>query len=139
MQDPPQRLIELSSPVLDAGPPLRFAAIFGSAARGRLRPDSDVDIGIWPVDDQLSLLAEGALQSRIEDAVHRAVDLVRLDSAPTLLRYYVARDGMLVVATSPVEWPRFRARAMSDWCDFQPAYDAASRTFQARLAAAANR
>jgi predicted nucleotidyltransferase len=75
------------------GPPLRLAVLFGSAARGRTRPDSDVDVGILPNDPDLPLHAELDLQARLERACGRSVDLVRLDRVSSLLKWEVARSG----------------------------------------------
>jgi predicted nucleotidyltransferase len=125
--------------VLAAGPPLRLAILFGSAARGQLRPSSDLDVAIWPLDPTLPLAAEMDLQSELELALARPVDLVRLDTASTLVCWYVARDGVLLEAHPPVEWPRFRARAASDYADFRPSLEEAARRLQRRLASQTER
>jgi hypothetical protein len=48
------------------------------------------------------------------------VDLVLLDTAPPLLRFEIARGGVLLLERSPGLWSDFRARAMVDWWDWAP-------------------
>lgn len=118
---------------LRKGPPLRLAVLFGSGARGRLRPDSDLDVAILPVDPALSLGAELALQRSLEESSAREVDLVRLDQASTLLRWEVARDGKLLLEGLPGSFTRFRAQAMSEFLEFAPDYDRVAEVFRQRL------
>ena len=119
---------------LRAGPELRLAMLFGSAAEGRLRPDSDVDIAIVPVDPQLTLAAELDLQASLARACGREVDLVRLDMAPTLVRWQVARNGHPLIEATAGEAARFQASASSEYIDFRPAFEAAAEAFRRRLA-----
>ena len=87
--------------------------MFGSAARGTARSDSDVDVGVLlDVDDGLP-----ALRVALERAVGRSVDLVSLRKAPPLLRFEIARDGQLLIERDPHAWVEFRAHAMIDWWD----------------------
>ena len=58
----------------------RLAVMFGSAARGTARSDSDVDVGVLLDDDD----GLPALRVAIERAVDRSVDLVSLRTAPPL-------------------------------------------------------
>jgi predicted nucleotidyltransferase len=60
-------LIARLRPVLQAGPKLRFAILFGSHARGTARPDSDVDIAIASVDE-LTPRQEASLAAALERA-----------------------------------------------------------------------
>jgi predicted nucleotidyltransferase len=119
--------------VLAGGPPVRLALIFGSAARGVLRPDSDLDIGMVPSDAELTLAAELDLQARLERACARPVDLVRLDRASTLLRWEAARCAIPVVAHPPQEFPRFLARAAIEHAEFMETYAPAAERYRRRL------
>jgi predicted nucleotidyltransferase len=119
---------------LGAGPPLRLAMLFGSAARGTSRDDSDVDIAIIPLDPQLALSAELDLQRSLGDACGRPVDLMRLDRASCLLRWQVARDGSVLFQAGPFEAARFIASAASEYLDYKPDFARAAALFEARLA-----
>lgn len=116
------------------GPPLRLAVLFGSAARGSLRPGSDVDIAIVPVKTDLGLRAELDLQAALSRASGREVDLLRLDLAPTLVKWEVARSGRMLCASGPDEFARFVAEAASEYLDFAPAFQHASESFRRALA-----
>lgn len=129
-----RQLVERLAAPLRAGPPIRLAVLFGSAVTGRERPDSDVDVGIWPQGEGLSDAEELALQSALTLAAGREVDLVRLDRASTLLRWQVARTGIPVLAAPPEEFPRFRARAASEYIEFAPAFETYGELFRQRLA-----
>jgi predicted nucleotidyltransferase len=94
-----------------------LAVLFGSAARGGAAPGSDLDVGV--------LLDPGgesapALEVALARVTGRRVDVVRLDIAPPLLRFEIARDGRLLLERTPHAWVDFRARAMTDWWDWAP-------------------
>ncbi len=121
------------STVLAAGPELRLAVLFGSRATGRANPNSDVDVALL-FAHEVTLSEELDLQIALERAVGTSVDLVRLDEASTLVRWQVAVSGVPIVARDH-EWPRFRARAASEYADFRPAFEAAAERFRRRLLA----
>lgn len=128
------RLRETIREVLATGPPLRLAVLFGSSAKESARPESDVDIAIVPRDPDLPLASELDLQARLERACHRAVDLVRLDRASTLLRWEAARHGVLLVAGSPHEFSRFVAWAALEYADLVVTLGDGPERFRHRLA-----
>jgi predicted nucleotidyltransferase len=132
----------LTSPALDlivaalqSGPPLRFAMLFGSAAKGTQRTDSDIDIGIVPEDPELSLAEELTLQTELSRVSGRQVDLVRLDRASTILRWQVVRYGRTLVEADPFAAARFRAETVADYLDFVPAFERAAENFRRALTA----
>jgi uncharacterized protein len=66
---------------------VRRCWIFGSAARGELRPDSDIDVLVEtdPANPP-GILALGGLQMDLSDLFGRFVDLTTLASVPADLR-----------------------------------------------------
>jgi uncharacterized protein len=69
--------------------------VFGSAAKQRLRADSDVDLAVFTKaqltpDDLLTLKAE------LSSIAGRDVDLVEFDRAPETLQAEILRHGKLV-------------------------------------------
>jgi uncharacterized protein len=120
--------------VLNAGPPLRFALLFGSVAAGTDRADSDIDIAIYPEDPNLSLPDELALQTELARVCGRQVDLVRLDQAPTLVRWQVVRHGRVIVERAPFAAARFIAGSIAEYLDFAPALEHATEAFRRVLA-----
>lgn len=120
---------------LEDGPPLRLAVLFGSGARDALRAHSDVDVGIVPRDPDLPLSAELDLQTRLERACRRPVDLVRLDRASTLLRWEAARTALPVVATPSRAFAQFLESAALEHADLLTALGPAAERFRQRLIA----
>jgi predicted nucleotidyltransferase len=91
---------------------VRFALLFGSAARGTDTAQSDVDVLVALRDPRLERIVE--LSAKLTAATGRRVDVVRLEDAqaePSLLADVVA-DGRVLVDREGL-WPRLRAREAS--------------------------
>lgn len=115
---------------LEQLPAVRLAVLFGSAATGTSTSKSDIDIGVS--------LARGAdlsptLGVVLERAIGQPVDLVWLDEAPPLLRFEIARDGLVLVERDPYGWAEFQAHAMIDWWDWAPTARMMHETMCVRL------
>lgn len=115
------------------GPAARFVALFGSAARGTASAASDLDIAWLPLDPGIALGDELQFQARLTGAAGREVDLVRVDQASTLCRREIAVDGVLL-AGSRDDWVQFRAEAIGEFLDFEPAFRDASERYRRWLA-----
>lgn len=89
-------------------PNVRLAILFGSAARGDDRSDSDVDLLVSFRSD--APRAASGLALRLEEAIERDVDVARLPTAiasqPLLL--VLAIDEGRVLVDRDHEWPRLR-------------------------------
>ena len=125
-------LIARLGAVLRAGPPLRLAVLFGSAAVGRRRPDSDVDVAILTADPIDADRARDFIVD-LARAAEADVDLVDIDQAPTLLKWRIAVHGVPIVEAAHGEFARFRARAASEYIDFAPALAYHGERFRRRL------
>lgn len=105
-----------------SSPDVVFAYLFGSLARGKGGPLSDVDIAVFldPLpDDSLNR------QLLLADQVARAlgvseVDLVVLNTAPLPLAYRVLRDGVLLFCRDRDRQVAYQARVVSMYLDFAP-------------------
>jgi hypothetical protein len=129
-------VIENLTRVLEQTPSVRLAVLFGSAAKGALVSDSDIDIAV-SLDRDAELSATlGVVLAR---AVDRQVDLVWLDEAPPLLRFEIAREGRVLVERAPHAWADFRAHAMIDWWDWAPTARMMHQVMTARLRQEAGR
>ena len=71
----------------------REVYLFGSAARGTLRPDSDVDIAVSGLAPQVFFLA----MSKASDALGRPLDLVDLDEDTPFARFLRDKGELLRV------------------------------------------
>lgn len=115
---------------LDEMPAVRLAVLFGSAARSAERAESDLDVGV-----SLERDAERSpmLRVELERAAGRPVDLIWLEESPPLLRFEIARDGVVLVERVPHLWADFRAHAMIDWWDWMPTARMMHRVADARV------
>lgn len=101
-------------------PELKLAVLFGSTARGHARPRSDVDLGI--LLDPYSPDLRFRIEAELGRAAGRPVDVILLDDAPPLLRFEIAREGILLFQRDDHLWTDFKARAMVDWWDWAPTH-----------------
>jgi len=91
---------------------VRFALLFGSAARGTAAPESDVDVLVALRDPRLERIVE--LSAKLTAATGRGVDVVRLEDAesePSFLADVIA-DGRVLIDREGL-WPRLRSREPS--------------------------
>jgi len=114
-------MLEALRRALDVEADVAYALVFGSRARGRERPGSDVDIAIElrpgaPRD----VHALGRLLARLESAVSVRVDVVLLDEAPSPVAYRAFRDGQVVVERDRAALAARKARAILEYLDFRP-------------------
>ncbi len=95
---------------------VRIAYLFGSAVRGEERPSSDLDVAVLcrprPQPRELDRLT-----AELQEAAHRRVDLVVLDSAPPLLSHEVIATGRLLVCRDEAERVTFEVRANARYLD----------------------
>ena len=112
---------------LAAEPDVRLAVLFGSESRGVAGVRSDLDVAVTGPDAS----EFPSLALKLTRAVGRPVDLIALTTAPSLLRFQIAREGQVLVERQPHLWSDFKARAMVDWWDWAPI----SRRFAAAAAA----
>lgn len=123
--------------VVAAFPAVRLAVAFGSVARGDDNAQSDADIALLLEPDTRPLRIE--IEAELGRAAGREVDLIFLDTAPPLLRFEIASDGVLLAARHRNDWVDFRTRAMIDWWDWAPTArlidDAAIRRLREKVSA----
>jgi uncharacterized protein len=100
-------------------PEVRLAVLFGSTARGKAGSRSDVDIGVLLDPDTPD--ARNRVEYELGRAVRdREVDVIFLKDAPPLLRFEIARDGVVLCQEEDGLWTDFKAQAMIDWWDWEP-------------------
>jgi len=96
--------------------------LFGSAARGTARADSDIDVGVLltetppPTFDAQPYELEADLERRLG----RPVDVVVLNRAPVDLRTRVLRDGRLVLDREPSVRIQFEVQTRNEAFDLEP-------------------
>lgn len=100
-------------------PEVRLAVLFGSTARGKAGPRSDVDIGVLldPDTPDARSRVEHELGSAVRD---REVEVIFLKKASPLLRFEIAKEGVLLLQREDHLWTLFKEKAMVDWWDWAP-------------------
>ncbi len=112
-------------------PDLDLLILFGSAARGRMRRTSDVDVAVQcdaaaDLDALFMALAPRLKSSRL--------DLVDLRRAGPLLAFEVARSGHVLFERAPGVFRTFQSLASRRYADTRKLRDAQKRSLQVFLA-----
>ncbi len=95
-----------------------FIVMFGSRAKGAARPDSDVDVGLWLADPDITPEQELELIRALALATHEGnLDVAILNHADPLLGYHVMRDGLLLYEQEHGMFDRYRLRAWKRYLD----------------------
>jgi predicted nucleotidyltransferase len=113
-------------------PNVRFALLFGSAARRGPEHARDLDVAV-AFGRSTSLFELGRVEGALEAAVGREVDLVDLADASTLLRWEVAREGKVICSSDRPALVTFLARAPLEWDDLRPFYERETAGLARRL------
>ena len=96
--------------------------LFGSAANGTRRPDSDLDLAVLfpgPAPEQGWQQREDDLLFDLEDELQPAcrIQVVALNRAPELLQKEVADHGVVLYADHPGGWLHYRIGAYRRFAD----------------------
>ena len=75
---------------------VRSASIFGSAVRGEMKEDSDIDI-LVEIDRDISLLEFIALKLELEDVLGRKVDLVEFEAIKPRLKDRILKEQVVIL------------------------------------------
>jgi uncharacterized protein len=114
------QLVDAAKMYLAARTAAIAAVVFGSAAGGSLRPDSDVDLAL--------LFAEGRvpredeileMRADLEQLLRRDVDLIVLNQASPILAFQAARHGTLLFCRDRRAYERFLVRLITEYADFK--------------------
>lgn len=98
-------------------PSLSAAYLFGSAARGQMLPDSDIDVAI-DIGRALSATECWNAMQHLAVRAGREVDLVDFRTASDVLRHQVLTTGRRLFARDEVAQAIFEAAALSEYFDF---------------------
>ena len=92
--------------------------LFGSSASNRLRPSSDVDIGIL-FESVPEIEAKIALTQELSSILKREVDLVVLDNASPILRMQVLKHGILIYSRGKKDFYQFFTDTVNQYDDLK--------------------
>ena len=111
---------------------IKVAIIYGSAAAGKMRPGSDVDVAVL-FDRPLDMDARLALWGRLTDAVRREVDLVDLHDLGGEILHQILAKGRVVIKNDAHAYFRLLQRMVYDREDFIPQVRRAQRARIGRM------
>ena len=114
-----QESIEEVARRLSAATDVSLAIVFGSAAAGKQRADSDVDIGIV-TNVPLSAARRRELVELVADATGRAVDLIDLRTAGVPVTRAALRTGRVLFSKTRSAWAELLSKTLLDVADFLP-------------------
>ena len=117
MSPVPQDIRRALVDVLSAEPSVRWACLFGSAARGERF--ADLDVGVVLSDP--GAVAFGRIANALQQAVPgHTVDLVELTSLAPAVAGRVARERVLLVDNAPEERAEWEVEANRRALDIEP-------------------
>jgi predicted nucleotidyltransferase len=125
-----ERFVERLEDLRAVAPSVELVVLFGSVARGRSRPDSDLDVAVrcdGAADlDALYLLLAPRLAATL-------LDLVDLRRTGSLLAFQVARHGRVLYERDPGAFRSFQSLASRRYCDTDKLRRAQRRSIHAFL------
>ncbi|MBI5142678.1 MAG: nucleotidyltransferase domain-containing protein [Nitrospirae bacterium] len=95
-----------------------FALLFGSAAKGSMRKDSDLDVAVYfrSPPEGLELLD---LINRLSNMTGRDVDIVVLNKASAFLRHQVMKHRVVLAINDNVSYRKFREKTIEDYEEYK--------------------
>ena len=113
-------------------PEIRAVYVFGSAATGKRRPDSDLGLAALARDDafhtrKLDVLAE-LTRHGFDDA-----DLVLLNTADTVTHYEAVRLNKLIYSTADFDRGAYYSKIVRLYLDLLPYLDVQRTAYKERL------
>ncbi len=108
---------------LSDDPEIELALVFGSLASGQARPDSDIDVAVYP-RHPLGHQSLQALSDEIASATGRPVDIIDLSQVDGALLRQVLRTGKLLFSKRPSIMGFLMERLLIWQEDFEPAVQA---------------
>lgn len=99
-------------------PEIIAAYLFGSVARGCLKPASDIDVAVLLEETGSNDFPLAGFMAKLEKILIRPVDVVVLNRADELLKYEIRRHGRLIFERDPILRKRFEIQGRKQFEDF---------------------
>jgi hypothetical protein len=135
---PDDPLIESIRACLEPRSEIAEAYLFGSHARGRPEPHSDIDVAVYLVPSNPSHGPYGYEVELVTELIRslgrNRVDLVVLNRADPVLYHRVLRDGVRVLSRDLASTTVREGRALSRYCDWVPQLAKLAAVQSARIA-----
>lgn len=102
---------------LEKDPNILFALVFGSAAEGKLRNDSDIDVAVY-IKKLLNPLEYLKLATELSEMIKREIHLVVLNEASPLLRHQIMKNNKILFIKDFDTYANFREKTMTDYDEY---------------------
>jgi len=114
------RLETLGDTLRDACPEVEFAYLFGSAAKGQIKPLSDIDIAVFlePAADQFNSKLRVLAAASKHLATDR-LDIVVLNTAPLSLAGRIVAGRRVILERKPFARQSYEALVIRQFADFR--------------------
>ena len=97
---------------------IELALLFGSAAKNKLTPNSDIDIGI-STNTPLTAPLKLEIIQQLADKLGRPIDLIDLKTASPLLTEQILKNNQRLIGSNSA-YGTFISRHLMDYEDFAP-------------------
>ncbi|MCI0550800.1 MAG: nucleotidyltransferase domain-containing protein [Anaerolineae bacterium] len=95
---------------------LRFIVLFGSAARGKMHEESDIDVGVL-TDRPMTFNKRLKLWYELSNLFHAEIDLAVLNHPNPLFGFEVARDSRLLYERDKNAWENWKSYVVRHYWD----------------------
>jgi predicted nucleotidyltransferase len=112
-------IIKRIKSILNDVPGLQLAILYGSAATGRMRKDSDVDIALL-FDRPISAQQKMELRSHVESELRHDVDLADLYALNGTILKQILTKGLVLVQSKPGVLAGLVQRMIYNQADMMP-------------------
>ena len=102
---------------------VRAVFLFGSLAKGKNRPGSDVDMAVLldpAIPEEAYLDRRLQYMSDLSNRLGREADVIILNEAGPVLQHQVFEHGRLLYETDHQKTTSFKARSLIDYVDWLP-------------------
>ena len=114
-----EKLIEANIVAICKNEPSIVAAfLFGSYARGKEKPSSDIDVALLLSEKKTVEFSTLQFAANMEKKLGNRVDVVILNSAGEVLKFQVRRDGKLIFERSSKQRKQFEVKSRKRYEDF---------------------
>lgn len=95
---------------------LRMIVLFGSVARGKTHPESDIDVGVY-TERPITFNRRLKLWLELSKLFQAEIDLAILNHPAPLFGYRVANEGKILFESKPHVWENWRSYATRYYWD----------------------
>lgn len=114
---------------------LSLMVLFGSHAKGKVQPDSDVDIAVIPQKNLTSQKEQDLYVDLVQFLGRDDIDVVNLGRVSDVLIWYeIFMHGKVLFEINPELFSRMAERAWFDYQDFKPYFEMEERLLDKKIA-----